>query len=73
MSGASEQVPAAIHLVLKLPRAVYWLEIQTGDLIRLDATTGELTAKVEDSVLASRVDAAAPGVPGTIGRQIFAN
>ena len=73
MSGASGKVPAAIHLVPEASKGGLLAKIQNGDVIRLDATTGELSAKVEDSVLASRVDAAAPGVPGTIGRQIFAN
>ena len=63
----------AIHLVPEASKGGLLAKIQNGDVIRLDATTGELSAKVEDSVLASRVDAAAPGVPGTIGRQIFAN
>ena len=73
MSGASGKVPAAIHLVPEASKGGLLAKIQNGDVIRLDATTGELSAKVEDSVLASRVDAAAPGVPGTIGRHIFAN
>ena len=43
MSGASGKVPAAIHVVPEAKDGGAIAKIQTGDLIRLDATTGTLT------------------------------
>ena len=73
MSGASGKVPAAIHLVPEASQGGPLAKIQNGDVIRLNATTGELSANVEASVLATRVEAVAPIGPRTIGRHIFAN
>ena len=73
MSGASGKVPAAIHLVPEASQGGPLAKIQNGDVLRLDATTGELSAKVDSSVLAARVEAVAPIGPRTIGRHIFGN
>lgn len=43
MSGASGKVPAAIHVVPEAKDGGAIAKIQTGDIIRLDATTGTLT------------------------------
>lgn len=43
MSGASGKVPAAIHVVPEAKDGGAISKIQTGDIIRLDATTGTLT------------------------------
>lgn len=43
MSGASGKVPAAIHVVPEAKDGGAIAKIQTGDLIRLDATSGTLT------------------------------
>jgi phosphogluconate dehydratase len=73
MSGASGKVPAAIHLVPEASQGGLLAKIHNGDVIRLDATTGVLSAQVDQDVLSSRVAAVAPVVPRTIGRQMFAN
>ncbi len=43
MSGASGKVPAAIHIVPEAKDGGSIAKIQTGDIIRLDATAGTLT------------------------------
>ncbi len=48
MSGASGKVPAAIHVVPEAKDGGAIAKIQTGDLIRLDATTGTLTCLSPD-------------------------
>jgi phosphogluconate dehydratase len=73
MSGASGKVPAAIHLVPEASQGGPLARIQTGDVIRLDATTGELSAQIDDTVFKARTDAQAPDVPGTVGRGLFSN
>ena len=54
MSGASGKVPAAIHVspecVLDGPLA----KVRTGDIIRLDAETGDLNALVDEADWNSR-------------------
>ncbi|GGP43178.1 phosphogluconate dehydratase [Shewanella algicola] len=54
MSGASGKVPAAIHLTPEALDGGLIAKVQDGDLIRVDATTGELSLLVDESVLASR-------------------
>ena len=73
LSGASGKVPAAIHLVPEASQGGPLARIQTGDVIRLDATTGELSAQIDDTVFKARTDAQAPDVPGTVGRGLFSN
>ena len=73
MSGASGKVPAAIHLVPEASQGGPLGKIQTGDVIRLDATTGELSAHIDETELKSRTEAQAPNVPGTVGRGLFSN
>ena len=73
MSGASGKVPAAIHLVPEASQGGPLAKIQTGDVIRLDATTGELSAQIDETELKSRTEAQAPNVPRTVGRGLFSN
>ena len=48
MSGASGKVPAAIHMVPEAKDGGTISKIKTGDLIRLNAHTGQLDCLVED-------------------------
>jgi phosphogluconate dehydratase len=73
MSGASGKVPAAIHLVPEASQGGPLAKLQTGDVIRLDATTGDLSAKIAESVFNDRTEAQAPTVPSTVGRGLFSN
>ena len=71
MSGASGKVPAAIHLTPEAKLGGLLGKVWTGDMIRLDANTGELDVLVDDDTLASREQAGAPSVPNTVGRGLF--
>ncbi|WP_076413851.1 phosphogluconate dehydratase [Shewanella sp. UCD-KL12] len=55
MSGASGKVPAAIHLTPEALDGGLIAKVHTGDMIRVDAATGELTLLVEQSVIDARV------------------
>ncbi|BAJ02286.1 phosphogluconate dehydratase [Shewanella violacea] len=55
MSGASGKVPAAIHLTPEALDGGLIAKVQSGDMIRVDALTGELTLLVSDAELATRV------------------
>ena len=47
MSGASGKVPAAIHLTPEAQEGGPIAKLRDGDMVRLDATTGELLALVD--------------------------
>jgi phosphogluconate dehydratase len=73
MSGASGKVPAAIHLVPEASQGGLLAQLQTGDVIRLDATTGVLSALVNATDLEHRGVSVAPTARGTVGRILFNN
>ena len=54
MSGASGKVPAAIHLTPEALDGGLIAKVKSGDMIRVDALTGELTLLVSDAELATR-------------------
>jgi phosphogluconate dehydratase len=54
MSGASGKVPAAIHVSPEALAGGPLAKLRSGDLIRLDATTGSLQALVEEDEWARR-------------------
>lgn len=55
MSGASGKVPAAIHLTPEALDGGLIAKIQNGDMIRVDAKTGELTLLISEAEIESRV------------------
>jgi phosphogluconate dehydratase len=73
MSGASGKVPAAIHLVPEALEGGLLAKVQDGDIIRLNAETGELAFVGDLAELEQRAPAAQPsaGERGC-GREIFA-
>lgn len=73
MSGASGKVPAAIHVSPEAAMGGPLSLVREGDMICLDARSGELTLEVEDTELATRrrADVGAPATD-TVGRGIFA-
>lgn len=75
MSGASGKVPAAIHLTPEALDNPVLAKVQDGDMVRLDATTGELTLLVGEAELAGRTAAVADlsGNNLGMGRQLFMN
>jgi phosphogluconate dehydratase len=76
MSGASGKVPCAIHCS---PEALPGIDgvggaiglIRDGDLIRVDAEGGTLTALVDADEWAARAPAAAPPPASGMGRELF--
>ncbi|MGL5359647.1 MAG: dihydroxy-acid dehydratase, partial [Shewanella sp.] len=57
MSGASGKVPAAIHLTPEALDGGLIAKVQDGDMIRVNALTGELSLLVNDTELANRIAA----------------
>ncbi|MBB5518816.1 phosphogluconate dehydratase [Amphiplicatus metriothermophilus] len=74
MSGASGKVPAAIHLTPEALDGGAIAKIRDGDVIRLDAETGELSAMLDEEELAARAPAKADlsGEHWGAGRELFA-
>ena len=73
MSGASGNVPAAIHLTPEAVDGSLLAKVVEGDMIRLDARTGELTLLVDADVLAKR-EAVVPNLDASrigMGRELF--
>ncbi|WP_324749488.1 phosphogluconate dehydratase [Sphingomonas sp. LY54] len=70
MSGASGKVPAAIHVTPEALGGGPLALLRDGDVVRLSAETGELTALVDD--LDAREPAAPPPAPLGTGRELFA-
>jgi phosphogluconate dehydratase len=73
MSGASGKVPAAIHLVPEAANGGLLAKLQNGDLIRVDAASGELICLEDLSDIDARPSAPQPmnGQRGC-GRELFA-
>ncbi|MBT9501296.1 MAG: phosphogluconate dehydratase [Burkholderiaceae bacterium] len=76
MSGASGKVPAAIHVSPEVLAGGPLGKVRTGDLIRLDATTGTLQALVDAAEWARREqaqlsDAQAEINAHDLGRELF--
>ena len=75
MSGASGKVPSAIHITPEALAGGPLAKLRDGDIVRLDAITGVLQAKVDPQVWASReraevdLDAYQHGM----GRELFAS
>jgi phosphogluconate dehydratase len=72
MSGASGKVPAAIHFTPEALAGGPLALLRDGDIIRLDATHGELTALVDATEWASRGPALPPPPAIGTGRELFA-
>jgi phosphogluconate dehydratase len=72
MSGASGKVPAAIHVSPEALAGGPIARLHDGDLVRLCADRGELTALVDDLEWVAREDAEPPPPPFGTGRELFA-
>ena len=71
MSGASGKVPAAIHITPEALDGGNIGRVQSGDMMRLNANTGELEVMIEDSEFEARLVPDAPKRSLTVGRNIF--
>ena len=72
MSGASGKVPAAIHVSPEALSGGPIAKLRDGDIVRLCANRGELTALVDDEKWAGRRDADPPPPSFGTGRELFA-
>ncbi len=77
MSGASGKVPAAIHVSPEVMHGGPLGKVRNGDVIRLDAVAGTLTARVDEATWAARTQAVLPDTQADInghglGRELFA-
>ncbi len=75
MSGASGKVPAAIHVTPGAERGGPLARVRDGDVIRLDASTGELSVRVDAAELAAREPARCDRSASHhgFGRELFAH
>jgi phosphogluconate dehydratase len=71
MSGASGKVPAALHVTPEAADGGMLARLRTGDIIRFDADTGVLEAKVEPSVLMARELSVVVQSQVGFGRELF--
>ena len=72
MSGASGKVPAAIHVSPEAADGGPLAKLQDGDIVRLDAVTGELTCLTEGFDARSPVQPDLSANQFGIGRELFA-
>ena len=72
MSGASGKVPCAIHVSPEALGGGPIGRIRDGDVIRVDAVTGELHALVDEHDWATRAPAETPEPEIGMGRELFA-
>ena len=72
MSGASGKVPAAIHLSPEAARGGAIAKLQDGDIVRLCANSGTLSALVDADIWAARAPAPTPARHAGTGRELFA-
>ncbi len=72
MSGASGKVPAAIHISPEAKRGGALALLRDGDMVRVCAQTGQLTALVDETEWAARTPAVAPVEAFGVGRELFA-
>ena len=71
MSGASDKVPAAIHLTPEAMDGGPIARVRDGDVIRLDPYQGSLQIKVETGELMAREAARPPPPSFGYGREMF--
>ena len=71
MSGASGKTPAAIHVTPEAAKGGPLAYVQDGDVIRVNAETGELSILVDEATLLARTPANVPAFKSGFGRELF--
>lgn len=71
MSGASGKVPAAIHVSPEAANGGPLAKLRDGDIVRLDATTGQLNVLVDDFDTRECVTIDLSASHSGIGRELF--
>lgn len=72
MSGASGKVPAAIHVSPEAKLGGPLAKLRDGDVVRVCADSGGLTALVPEAEWNARSDSVAPASGLGVGRELFA-
>jgi phosphogluconate dehydratase len=72
MSGASGKVPAAIHVTPEAIDAGPLSLLRDDDVVRVCATSGELTVVIDPTAWAARAPAPPPPAASGTGRELFA-
>lgn len=71
MSGASGKVLAAIHVSPEAKKGGLLAYLQDGDMLRVDAKSGELSVLLSDAELVKREPVKAPKESSILGRGLF--
>lgn len=71
MSGASGKTPAAIHVTPEAAKGGPLAYVQDGDVISVNAETGELKILVDEATLLARTPANVPASKPGFGRELF--
>jgi phosphogluconate dehydratase len=71
MSGASGKTPAAIHVTPEAAKGGPLAYVQDGDVITVNAETGELKILVDEAALLARTPANVPASKPGFGRELF--
>ena len=71
MSGASGKILSAIHISPEAKKGGLLAYLKDGDVVRVDASSGELSVLVDEAELRQRVPAVQPQVSMTLGRGLF--
>ncbi|AZS20972.1 MULTISPECIES: phosphogluconate dehydratase [unclassified Caulobacter] len=71
MSGASGKTPAAIHVTPEAAKGGPLAFVEDGDVIRVNAETGELNILVDEAILLARTPANVPASKPGFGRELF--
>ena len=71
MSGASGKTPAAIHVTPEAAKGGPLAYVQDGDVISVNAETGELKILVDEATLLARAPANVPAAKPGFGRELF--
>ncbi len=72
MSGASGKIPSAIHCSPEAYHGGGLGKLRDGDIVRVCAENGELSALVDPAIWEARPQAEAPPAPMGTGRELFA-
>lgn len=71
MSGASGKTPAAIHVTPEAAKGGPLAYVRDGDMISVNAETGELNILVDEAALLARTPANVPASKPGFGRELF--
>lgn len=71
MSGASGKTPAAIHVTPEAAKGGPLAYVRDGDVISVNAETGELNILVDEAALLARTPANVPASKPGFGRELF--